>query len=148
MQEGHVIAYASWQLKPHKCNYPTRDLELAAVVHALKQWCHYLLGNRCEICSDHKSLKYLFTQPDLNLKQRRWLEVAKDIDLGLNYQPGKANVVAEVLSRKSYCNNLMIHQAQPSLHEEFSKLNLEIVPSGYLANLEVKSSLEDQIKAV
>ena len=86
------------------------------------------------------------SQPDLNLRQRRWLEVIKDFDLGLNYQPGKANVVADALSWKSYCNTLMIQQDQPSLYEEFSKLNLEMVPSGYLANLEVKPSLEDQIK--
>jgi hypothetical protein len=61
MQDGHVVAYASRQLKPHELNYPTHDLELAAVVHALKQWRHYLLGNRCELYSDHQSLKYLFT---------------------------------------------------------------------------------------
>jgi hypothetical protein len=74
------------------------------------------------------------------------LELIKDYDLGLNYQPGKANVVADALSQKSYCNNLMIEQSQPSLHEEFARLNLEVVPRGFLANLEVKSSLEDQIK--
>ena len=85
MQDGHVVAYASRQLKPHELNYPTHDLELSAVVHALKQWRHYLFGNRCEIYSDHQSLKYLFTQPDLNLRQRRWLELMKDYDLGLDY---------------------------------------------------------------
>ncbi|KAK1666131.1 hypothetical protein QYE76_054290 [Lolium multiflorum] len=147
MQDGHVVAYASRQLKPHELNYPTHDLELAAVVHALKQWRPYLYGNRCELYSDHQSLKYLFTQPDLNLRQTRWLELIKDYDLGLNYQPGKANVVADALSRKSYCNNLMIKQYQPALHEEFARLNLEVVPQGFLANLEVKPSLEDQIKA-
>jgi hypothetical protein len=146
MQDGHVVAYASRQLKPHEHNYPTHDLELAAVVYALKQWRPYLFGNRCEIFSDHKSLKYLFTQPDLNLRQRRWLELITDYDVSLNYQPGKANVVADALSRKSYCNNLMIEKAQPALYEEFSRLNLEIVPSGYLANLEIKSTLVDQIK--
>ena len=143
MQDGHVVAYASRQLKPHEHNYPTHDLELAAVVHALKQWRPYLFGNRCEIFSDRKSLKYLFTQPDLNLRQRRWLELITDYNVSLNYQPGKANVVADALSRKSYCNNLMIEEAQPALHEEFSRLNLEIVPSGYLANLEIKSTLVD-----
>ena len=71
-----------------------------------------------------KSLKYLFTQPDLNLRQRRWLELIKDYDVSLNYQPGKANVVADALSRKAYSNNLMVEKAQPALHEEFARLNL------------------------
>ena len=74
MQEGRVIAYASRQLRKHEVNYPTHDLELAAVVHALKIWRHYLLGNMCNIYTDHKSLKYIFTQPELNMQQRRWLE--------------------------------------------------------------------------
>ena len=86
------------------------------------------MGNTCEIFTDHQSLKYLFTQPDLNLRQRRWIESIKDFDLTLNYTPGKANVMADALSRKSYCNNLMILESQPSLHEEFRNLNLEIVP--------------------
>ena len=90
MQDGHVVAYASRQLKPHELNYPTHDLELAVVVHALKKWRPYLLGSRCELYSDHQSLKYLFTQPDLNLRQTRWLELIKDYDVTLNYQPGKA----------------------------------------------------------
>ena len=70
MQERKVVAYASRQLRPHEENYPVHDLELVAVIHALKQWRHYLLGNRCEIFTDHQSLKYLFTQPDLNLRWR------------------------------------------------------------------------------
>ena len=69
------------QLRPHEQNYPTHDLEFAAVVHALKIWRHYLIGNKCEIYTDHKSLKYIFTQPDLNLRQRRWLELVKDYNL-------------------------------------------------------------------
>src|SRR4051812_14246233 len=101
MQDGHVVAYASRQLKPHENNYPTHDLELAAVVHGLKQWRHYLLGSRCELYSYHQSLKYLFTQLELNLRKIRWLELIKDYDLGRNYQPGKANVVADALSHKS-----------------------------------------------
>jgi hypothetical protein len=102
MQEGKVVAYASRQLRTHEQNYPTHDLELAAVVHALRIWRHYLIGNKCEIYTDHKSLKYIFTQPDLNLRQRRWLELVKDYNLEIHYHPGKANVVADALSRKTY----------------------------------------------
>ncbi|KAG8498361.1 hypothetical protein CXB51_007427 [Gossypium anomalum] len=101
MQEGKVIAYASRQLKPHERNYPVHDLELAAIVFALKIWRHYLYGETCHIYTDHKSLKYLMTQKDLNLRQRRWLELIKDYDLIIDYHPGKANVVADALSRKS-----------------------------------------------
>src|SRR3954466_11254543 len=147
MQERHVVAYASRQLRPHEKNYPTHDLELAAVVHALKTWRHYLLVNRCEIYSDHQSLKYIFTQPDLNLRQRRWIELIKDYDLGISYTPGKANVMDDALSRKSYCNNLMLQQYQPLLYEELRNLNLEIVPYGFLSTLVVKPIFEDQIKA-
>jgi hypothetical protein len=68
MQEGRVVSYASYQLRKHEENYPTHDLELAAVVHTLKIWRHYLIGHQCEIYSDHKSLKYIFTQMDLNLR--------------------------------------------------------------------------------
>ncbi|KAG8481801.1 hypothetical protein CXB51_026415 [Gossypium anomalum] len=101
MQEGRVVAFASRQLKPHKKNYPTHDLELAAIVFALKLWTHYLFGERCHVYSDHKSLKYFMTQRDLKLRQRRWLELLKDYELVIDYHPGKANVVAEALSRKS-----------------------------------------------
>jgi hypothetical protein len=106
MQEGRVIAYASQALRPHELNYPTHDLELAAVVHALKIWRHYLMGNRCNIFTDHKSLKYIFTQSELNMRQKRWLELIKDYDLEVHYHPGKANVVADALSRKDHCNHL------------------------------------------
>ena len=100
MQEGKVVAYASRQLRHHEFNYPTRDLEFAAVVHTLKIWRHYLIGNRCEVYSDHKSLKYLFIQPDLNLRQRKWLELIKDYDLGIRYHPDKTNIVADAISLK------------------------------------------------
>jgi hypothetical protein len=93
MQDGHVVAYASRQLRKHEVHYPTHDLKLAAVVHALKIWRHYLMGKRCKLYTDHK-----FTQSNLNLRQRRWLELIKDYDLGINYHPGKANVVADALS--------------------------------------------------
>ena len=107
MQEGRVIAYTSRQLWKHEVNYPMHDLELAAVVHALKAWRHYLLGNVCNIYTDHKSLKYIFTQPELNMRQRRWLELIKDYNLQVHYHPGKANVVADALSRKSHCHSLI-----------------------------------------
>ncbi|WMV50137.1 hypothetical protein MTR67_043522 [Solanum verrucosum] len=101
MQNGKVIAYASRQLKVHEKNYPTHDLELAAVVFALKIWRHYLYGVHVDVFTDHKSLQYVFTQKDLNLRQRRWLEFLKDYDMSVHYHPGKANVVADALSRVS-----------------------------------------------
>jgi hypothetical protein len=106
MQDGHVVAYASRQLRKHEEKYPTHDLELAAMVHALKIWRHHIIGKRCEVYSNHKSLKYIFTQLDLNLRQQRWLELIKDYDLGINYHPGKANVIEDALSRRSHLNML------------------------------------------
>ena len=100
-KEGKVVAYASRQLKPHEKNYPTHDLELAAIVFVLKIWRHYLYGEKCFIYTDHKSLKYLASQRKLNLRQRRWMELIKDYDCVIDYHPGKANVVADALSRKS-----------------------------------------------
>ena len=99
MQHDQVIAYAFRQLKPHEVNYPTHDLELAAVVFTLKLWRHYLYGAKCQIFTDHKSLRYVFTQRELNLRQRRWMELISDYDCTIEYHPGKANVVADALSR-------------------------------------------------
>nr|CAH67149.1 OSIGBa0122F23.6 [Oryza sativa] len=146
MQEGKVVAYASRQLRPHENNYPTHDLELAAVVHALKIWRHYLFGNRTEVYMDHKSLKYIFTQPDLNMRQRRWLELIKDYDLEIHYHPGKVNVVADALSRKSYCNMSEGRRLPWELCQEFEKLNLGIVSKGFVAALEAKPTLFDQVR--
>ncbi|RDX91384.1 Retrovirus-related Pol polyprotein from transposon 17.6, partial [Mucuna pruriens] len=87
MQEGKVVAYASRQLKVHERNYPTHDLELAVVVFTLKIWRHYLYGSKFEVFSDHKSLRYLFDQKELNMRQRRWLEFLKDYDFDLSYHP-------------------------------------------------------------
>ena len=101
MQSGRVVAYGSRQLKNHEQNYPTHDIELAAVVFALKIWRHYLYSEEFEVYSDHKSLKYIFTQWDLNMRQRRWMEFLEDYDFTLHYHPGKENVVANALSRKS-----------------------------------------------
>ena len=101
MQEGKVVAYASRQLKPHEKNYLTQDLELVAIVFALKIWRHYLYGEKYFIYTDHKSLKYLPSQRELNLRQRKWMELIKDYDCVIDYHLGKANVVANALSRKS-----------------------------------------------
>jgi hypothetical protein len=110
-------------------------LELAAVVHALKIWCHYLLGNTCHIYTDHKSLKYIFTQSELNMRQQRWLELIEDYDLEVHYHPGKANVVADALSRKSQCNCLSAKPLTVTLCQEMEKLNMEIVPQASIVNL-------------
>ena len=101
MQSRRVVAYGSRQLKNHEQNYPTHDMELAAVVFALKIWCHYLYGEEFEVYSDHKSLKYIFTQRDFNIRQRRWMEFLEDYDFTLHYHPGKENMVADAISRKS-----------------------------------------------
>ncbi|XP_026383992.1 uncharacterized protein LOC113279511 [Papaver somniferum] len=100
MQEGKVIAPASRKLRVHEKNYPTHDLELAAIIFSLKLWRHYLYGERFEIFTDHKSLKYLFSQKDLNMRQRRWMVLINDYTFGLQYHPSKANVVVDALSRK------------------------------------------------
>jgi hypothetical protein len=127
MQEGRVVAYATRQLRKHELNYPTHDLELAALVHALKIWRYYLIGHKSDIYTDHKSLKYIFTQSDLNLRQRRWLELIKDYDIEIYYHPGKANVVADALSRKSYANKMQMLSMTSELYAEFKYLNLGIV---------------------
>ena len=95
MQNGKVIAYASRQLKVHEMNYPTHNLELAAIVFALKIWCHYLYVVHVDIFTDHKSLEYVFTQKELNLRQKRCLKLLEDYDMSILYHQGKANVVAD-----------------------------------------------------
>ena len=145
MKDNRVIAYASRALRPHEKNYPTHDLELAAVIHALKIWRHYLMGTPCNIYTDHKSLKYIFTQTDLNMRQRRWLELIKDYDLEVHYHPGKANVVADVLSRKAHCNCLTATSYNETLCSEMRKLNLEIVPQGSLNHIVIEPTLYDRV---
>ncbi|GJV24308.1 hypothetical protein Tco_1377003 [Tanacetum coccineum] len=100
MQREKVISYASRQLKIHEKNYTTHDLELGAVVFALKIWRHYLYGTKCTMFTDHKSLQHILNQKELNMRQRRWLELLSDYDCDIRYHPGKANVVADALSRK------------------------------------------------
>jgi hypothetical protein len=133
-------------IKKHEEKYPTHDLELAAILHALKIWRHYIIGKRCEVYSDNKSLKYIFTQPDLNLRQLRWLELIKDYDLRINYHPGKANVVADALSRRSHVNMLATRELLPEFCKEFEKRNLGWVSSTEVVTMEVDSTLEQDIR--
>ncbi|GJX59967.1 putative reverse transcriptase domain-containing protein [Tanacetum coccineum] len=100
MQREKVIAYASRQLRTHEENYTTHDLELGAVVFALRLWRHYLYGTKCVVYTDHKSLQYILDQKELNMRQRRWIELLSDYDCEIRYHPGKENVVADALSRK------------------------------------------------
>jgi hypothetical protein len=124
MQRGRVIAYGSRQLKPHEGNYPVHDLELAAVIFALKLWRHYLYGEDFEIYTDHKSLQYVFSQKELNLRQRRWIEYLKDFKCRILYHPGKANVVADALSRKSSGSLASLYMLEWDTVDQFSQLSL------------------------
>ncbi|GKB67727.1 reverse transcriptase domain-containing protein [Tanacetum coccineum] len=108
MQRMKVIAYASRQLKIHEKNYTTHDLELGAVVFALKIWRHYLYGTKCVVFTDHKSLQHILDQKDLNMRQRRWIELLSDYDCEIRYHPGKANVIADALSRKERIEPLRV----------------------------------------
>lgn len=123
-----MIAYASRQLKPHEKNYPTHDLELVVVVFAFKIWRHYLYGTKCEVYTDHKSLKYFFTQKESNMRQRRWLELIKDYDLQIHYHPGRVNTIADALSRKNVGNLACLRTDQRELLLELEKLKIEVVP--------------------
>ncbi|KAL0313394.1 UNVERIFIED_CONTAM: Retrovirus-related Pol polyprotein from transposon.6 [Sesamum radiatum] len=147
-KNGKVIAYASRQLRPHELNYPTHDLELAAIVHALKIWRHYLYGEKFQIFTDYKSLKYILTQKELNLRQRRWIELLKDYDCTIDY-PGKANVVADALSRKSSSTLTNLGSHNQTLLLEMRSMNtaLEVDEvAGLLAALQLKPDFVNQIK--
>jgi hypothetical protein len=145
MQEGKVVAYSSCQLKVHVKNYPTHDLELAVVVHALKTWRHYLYGQKCDIYTDHKSLKYIFTQSELNMRQRRWLELIKDYELQIHYHPGKVNMVADALSRKSQVNMLAAHPMPYELAKEFDRMSLRFLNKTQGVRVELEPTLEQDI---
>src|SRR3954465_11660859 len=128
MQGRNIVAYTSRQLKTSERNYPTHDLELVAVIHALITWRHLLLRRKVDVFTDHKSLKYLFTQPNLNLRQSRWLETITEYSVDIQYTPGKANVIADALSRKGDCNNIQVQEIHPDLCDKFHKLNIDLVP--------------------
>ena len=125
MQNGKVIAYASRQLRNHKLNYHTHDLELAAIVHALKIWRHYLYRENFEVYSDHRSLQYLFSQKELNMRQRRLMEYIKDYDFPIKYHPGKVSVVVDVLSRKS---GSVVSLQGNSMFQQFEDLGVDFQP--------------------
>nr|ABA96740.1 retrotransposon protein, putative, Ty3-gypsy subclass [Oryza sativa Japonica Group] len=118
-QDGKVVAYASRQLRPHEKNYPTHDLELAAVVHALKIWRHYLFGTRTEVYTDHKSLKYIFTQPDLNMRQRRWLELIKDYDMGICVPDNKD--LKDAILKEAHDTLYSIHPGSTKMYQDLKE---------------------------
>ena len=142
MQEGKVVAYVSRQLKPHEKNYPTHDLELAVIVFALKIWRHYLYGEKCFIYTDHKSLKYLPSQRELNLRQHRWMELIKDYDCVIDYHPEKANVVADALSRKSI-QTLQALNAHLSLSDDGTVV-AELITRPSLLNRVLEAQKKDE----
>jgi hypothetical protein len=146
MQEGRLVAYSSRQLKVHEKNYPINDQELVALVHALKTWRHYLYGQKCDVYTDHKSLKYIFTQSELNMRQQRWLELIKDYELEIHYHPGKANVVADTLSRKSQVNMMVAHPMPYELAKEFDRLSLRFLNNTRGETVELEPTLEREIK--
>ncbi|GJU64489.1 putative reverse transcriptase domain-containing protein [Tanacetum coccineum] len=121
MQREKVIAYASRQLKVHEENYTTHDLELGAVVFALRLWRHYLYRTKCVVFTDNKSLQYILNQKELNLRQRRWIELLSDYDCEIRYHPGKANVVADALSRKERNKPLRVRALIMTVHNDLPK---------------------------
>ncbi|GKA13428.1 putative reverse transcriptase domain-containing protein, partial [Tanacetum coccineum] len=131
MQRDKVIAYASRQLKTHEENYTTHDLELGAMVFALRLWRHYLYGTKCVVYTDHKSLQYILDQKELNMKPRRWIKLLSDYDCEIRYHPGKANVVADALSGKVRDKPLrvrsLVMSACTDLSERMLKTQLEVV---------------------
>ncbi|KAI3701816.1 hypothetical protein L6452_27177 [Arctium lappa] len=137
MQRGKVIAYASCQLKEHEKKYPTHDMELAEVVFALKIWRHYLYGTKCMIYTDHKSLKYLFGQKELNMRQRRWMELLKDYDCEIHYHQGKANVVADALSRK---------ERNESIRVRAMWINVKVELIDQIWDVQKEALLEENVK--
>jgi hypothetical protein len=114
-----------------------------AVIHALKIWRHYLLGNLVHIYTDHKSLKYLFTQLDLNIRQQRWLEFIKDYELEIHYHHGKANVVADALNRKEHYNHIIVQLVTSGSDPE--EPSLWVIPHGVLHNLALTPTIKEDI---
>ena len=145
MQHGKVITYASRQLKDYETYYPTHDLELAAIVFALKIWRHYMYGVQCDIYTDYKTPKYLFTRKELNVHQGRWLELLNDYDFEIHYHSVKGNKVADALGQKSNGSVMSLRQLPRELQKEIIDFELQII-SGKLAALHVHPTLLQQIK--
>ena len=142
--------YASRHLKKHEENYPTHNLELAVVVFSLKIWRHYIYGAPCRIFTNHKSLQYIFTQKELNLSQREWLELIKYCDYTIEYHPTKANVIADTLSRWSESSLSHMRLVYLLLLVDLRALGviLEVEDLGsLLATFHVRPLLVDQIQA-
>ncbi|KAH0688987.1 hypothetical protein KY289_016345 [Solanum tuberosum] len=152
MQHGKVIAYGSRQLRPHEKNYPTHDLELAAVVFAVKIWCHYLYGVHVDIYTDYKSLQYILKQKDLNMRHRRWLELLKDYDIDILYHLGKANVVDEALSHKIMASTYRQSVERQGITKDLCQLAslgvrlLESPDEGVIVQNAAESSLVVEVK--
>eukprot|EP00257_Ricinus_communis_P027240 XP_025014654.1 uncharacterized protein LOC112536240 [Ricinus communis] len=148
MQNGKVIVYASRQLRSHELNYPTHDLELAAIVHALKIWRHYLYGETFQIFTDHKSPKYIPTQKELNLRKRRWMELLKDYDCTIDYHPRKANKVAEALSRKTIeiSVGMTCHAIQSLVELRTLHVEIALWDDILLASMHIKPLLDSKIQ--
>ena len=140
MEGKNVVACTSRQLKSSEKN----DIELA-IVHALATWRHLLFGRKMDVFTDNESSKYVFIKPNLNLRQIRRLEILTDYTVVVQYKPGKANVIADALSRKGDYNNIQVKEIHPDLCKFFRKHNLGLVPAEYLASFVVVPTIHDKI---
>ncbi|GJU97412.1 reverse transcriptase domain-containing protein [Tanacetum coccineum] len=146
MQKGKVIAYASRQLKIHEKNYTTHDLELGVVVFALKIWRHYLYGTKSVVYTDHKSLQHIFNQKELNMCQRRWIELFSNYDCKIRYHPGKANVVADALSRKERVKPKRIRAMNMTLQSSVKDKMLAAQKEAFDEPAEMQRGLDELIE--